>query len=94
MVHLGGSPRNAAAPTFIRGRPLELQIILRFVIVFAIIIGTTILGIQERIDTAAVTAIYGAALGYATGSIETLQTTRAESMRDNEVKAQGRHDAA
>lgn len=79
-------PRPPRTP-MLKGRPLELQIILRFVVVLSIIVGTTILGFQGKIDTAAVTAIYGAALGYATGAIDESLTRTYERLQAKRIEA-------
>jgi hypothetical protein len=88
-----GAPGRLVSTPMLKGRPLELQIVLRFLIVASIIAGTTLLGLQGKIDTAAVTAIYGAALGYATGAIdesltrtyERLQAKRIEALTPDEI---------
>jgi hypothetical protein len=92
MAGAGDNRADLRTP-MLKGRPLELQIVLRFVVVFTVIVGATVLGFQGKIDTSAVTAIYGAALGYATGAIdesltktyERLQAKRIEALTPDEI---------
>lgn len=81
-------PRPQPGPLpLLKGRPLELQIVLRFIIVLSVITGTTVLGIRDTIDAPAVTAIYGAALGYATGAIDETLTRTYERLQTKRIEA-------
>lgn len=80
------APRPPRTP-MLKGRPLELQIVLRFIIVFGVVAGATALGFEGRIDAAATTAIYGAALGYATGAIDETLTRTYERLQQSRIEA-------